>query len=126
MSPPLTSPQQFECLSPTDAVAENQKAGAGRPDVELNYSPVQLLCGDRVLSEADNWYVPSRLTPEMNRLLETTDTPFGKAVQALEPFRQTFDVRLLWSPLPDGWERQANTRPPCATTGPLTIPAALF
>jgi hypothetical protein len=92
----------------------------------VTYRKVELRCGSHVLSEAENWYVPSRLTAEMNRLLETTDTPFGRAVQALEPFRQTVDVRLLWSPLPDGWERQSNTRPPCATTGPLAIPAALF
>jgi hypothetical protein len=92
----------------------------------VTYRKVELRCGSHVLSEAENWYVPSRLTAEMNRLLETTDTPFGRAVQALEPFRQTVDVRLLWSPLPDGWERQSNTHPPCATTGPLAIPAALF
>jgi len=49
------------------------------------------------MSIADNWYVPSRLTPEMNRLLETTDTPFGRAVAPLEPTRQTFLVHLLWS-----------------------------
>jgi len=95
-------------------------------DEHVTYRKVELRCGSHVLSEAENWYVPSRLTAEMNRLLETTDTPFGRAVQRLEPFRQTFEVRLLWSPLPDGWERESNARPPCATTGPLTIPAALF
>src|SRR5262245_48108901 len=41
-------------------------------ETELKYRHVQLVCGDRVLSEADNWYVPSRLPAEMNRLLETT------------------------------------------------------
>ena len=79
-----------------------------------------------MLSEAENWYVPSRLTAQMNRLLVTTDTPFGKAVQGLEPYRQTFDVRLLWSPLANGWERQADQRPPCAAMGALAIPDALF
>src|SRR5262249_3118498 len=53
---------------------------------------------------ADNWYVPGRLTGDIKRLLETTDTPFGKAVQPLQPTRQTFDARVLWSPLPAGWE----------------------
>ena len=91
---------------------------------EVKYRKVRLRCGDRVLSEADNWYVPSRLTAEMNRLLETTDAPFGKVVQALEPYRQTSSVRLLWSPLPDGWER--GSTPPPATQGSLSIPAALF
>src|SRR3954452_851184 len=30
----------------------------------LRYRRVRLKCGTRVLSEADNWYVPARLTPE--------------------------------------------------------------
>ena len=90
------------------------------------YRRVELRCGSRVLSEAENWYVPSRLTAEMNRVLETTDTPFGRAVQSLEPYRQTFDVKLLWSPLADGWERSSDRRSPCAATGALAIPDALF
>jgi hypothetical protein len=93
---------------------------------KVTYRKVELRCGAKMLSEAENWYVPGRLTAEMNSLLETTDTPFGRAVQSLEPFRQTFEVRLLWSPLPDGWERDAKARPPCVTTGALTIPDALF
>ncbi len=92
---------------------------------EVKYRRVQLRCGDRVLSEAENWYVPDRLTAEMNRLLDTTATPFGKAVQPLDPYRQTFEVRLLWSPLPDGWER-GPTAASRATGGILTIPDALF
>jgi hypothetical protein len=95
-------------------------------DEKVTYRKVELRCGTHVLSEADNWYVPGRLTAEMNRLLETTDTPFGKAVQSLEPYRQTFDVRLLWSPLPDGWERASTARLPCAGAGVLEIPDALF
>jgi chorismate-pyruvate lyase len=70
----------------------------------VKYRRVRLACGDVVLSEADNWYVPSRLTPEMNRLLEQTDTPFGRAVAALHFTRQTLSAELLWHPLPDGWE----------------------
>lgn len=74
------------------------------PDEPLRYRHVQLFCGDKLLSEADNWYVPSRLTPEMNRLLDKTDTPFGRAVKDLEFQRQTLAVNLLWQPLPEGWE----------------------
>jgi len=92
---------------------------------EVKYRRVQLRCGTQVLSEADNWYVPSRLTPEMNRLLETSDTPFGKAVEPLEPYRRTFSVTLLWAPLPDDWERQAATRPG-SSDRTLEIPAAVF
>jgi hypothetical protein len=44
----------------------------------------------------------------MNRVLETTNTPFGAVIQALEPYRKTFSVKMLWS---------ADTK---------EIPAALF
>jgi chorismate-pyruvate lyase len=77
-------------------------------DEPLKYRHVRLSCGDHVLSEADNWYAPGRLPEEANLLLETTDTPFGKAVQALKPFRRTIEVRILWSPLPQGWETKSS------------------
>lgn len=77
---------------------------------EVRYRRVELRCGTHVLSEADNWYVPARLTPEMNAVLETTDTPFGKVVQPLQPYRRTIAVTMLWTPLPRGWEQQR--RPP--------------
>jgi hypothetical protein len=96
------------------------------PSEAIKVRHVQLLCGDRVFSEADNWYVPARLTAEMNRLLETTATPFGKAVQDLHPYRRTFAATVLWRPLPEGWE----TRPlPAArrdATQSLPMPDALF
>lgn len=65
---------------------------------DVKYRRVQLYCGAHLFSEADNWYVPSRLTPEMNRLLDETDTPFGKVVQPLAPYRRTFASRMLQSP----------------------------
>jgi hypothetical protein len=89
----------------------------------VRYRHVRLTCGDHILSEADNWYVPGRLSPEMNRLLETTDTPFGKAVAGLKPYRQTFAVETLWSPLPEGWELRPA---PASSPGALDIPDRLF
>src|SRR6516225_475979 len=70
----------------------------------IRYRRVRLRCGTTVLSEADNWYVPARLTPEMNRLLDTTDTPFGRAVQPLHFQRHTISSEVLWQLLPEGWE----------------------
>jgi hypothetical protein len=97
-------------------------------DVKLNeplgYRRVRLKCGDHVLSEADNWYVPSRLTPEMNHTLQTTDTPFGKAVAALHFRRHTLSADLLWRPLPKDWEMGAQSAPEKA--GALTIPDHLL
>jgi hypothetical protein len=75
----------------------------------LRYRRVRLRCGALVLSEADNWYVPARLTPEMNRLLDTTDAPFGKVVRELNFQRHTLSSKLLWQPLPEGWEMNADT-----------------
>jgi hypothetical protein len=54
--------------------------------------------------------MPGRLTPEMNRLLDTTDVPFGKAVQALHFQRHILSSTLLWRPLPDGWEMGEHPR----------------
>jgi chorismate-pyruvate lyase len=90
----------------------------------VKFRHVELKCGDRTLSEADNWYVPSRLTPEMNAMLDTTDTPFGRAVAALKPFRRTLAVEVLWKPLEDGWENRAPT--PDRPQQPLTLPLQLF
>jgi hypothetical protein len=91
-----------------------------KPDEPLGYRRVRLKCGDHVLSEADNWYVPARLTPEMNHVLDTTDTPFGKAVAALRFRRHTLSADLLWRPLPQGWEMGAALAPEEA--GALPIP----
>lgn len=63
------------------------------PDEPVRYRRVRLVCGDHVMSEADNWYVPARLTPEMNAVLDGTRTPFGRVVRPLAPVRRTVEVR---------------------------------
>jgi hypothetical protein len=82
------------------------------PDEAVRYRHVRLACGDWVLSDADNWYVPSRLTPEMNYQLDHSDVPFGTVVKPLNFRRQTLSAGLLWSPLPKGWETDAKVPPP--------------
>ena len=108
----------------TDAQRRVLQVGADEP---VRYRRVRLACGGHVLSEADNWYVPGRLTGEMNRVLETTDTPFGRAVAGLHPVRQTLSAELLWSPLPAGWDLTVG-RPaaPEENGGTLAVPDALF
>ncbi|UTH75897.1 hypothetical protein [Chromobacterium sp. IIBBL 290-4] len=102
--PRIRALRDASALKPADADIRAQlQVGA---DEKIGYRRVQLACGAHVLSEADNWYVPSRLTPEMNHLLDTTDTPFGTAVRAFNFTRRTEQVKLLWSPLPQGWELQ--------------------
>jgi chorismate-pyruvate lyase len=97
-----------------------------RDATEVQYRRVELRCGVHVLSAADNWYVPSRLTPEMNALLTSTDTPFGKAVQPLHPYRRTIAVTMLWTPLPHGWEQQARSRFGSHRRRRLPIPKNVF
>jgi hypothetical protein len=94
------------------------------PTELVRYRRVRLKCGAVVLSEADNWYVPGRLTPAMNTLLDTTDTPFGRVVAALHFQRQTLSARLLWLPLPEGWEMTTTAADDCAA--PRALPPALL
>lgn len=108
--------------APTPEQRQRLQVGGGDT---VKYRRVQLRCGAQVLSEADNWYVPERLTPEMNRILDTTDTPFGRVVESLEPYRRTFAVTLLWAPLPEGWEREGAPLPG-GTDTPLAIPGAVL
>ncbi|RYY25726.1 MAG: hypothetical protein EOP62_12770 [Sphingomonadales bacterium] len=63
---------------------------------EVAYRRVQLTCAEEVLSEADNWYVPARLTPEMNTAL-TGETPFGVAVRPLAPTRRNLSSEQEWA-----------------------------
>jgi hypothetical protein len=108
----LASPARIlaERVRDTDKpVSTEQRNELGvTPTEPVRYRRVQLRCGAVVLSTADNWYVPSRLTPEMNAVLDATDTPFGKAVQALHFQRHTLSSKILWWPLPEGWEMNTN------------------
>lgn len=103
---------------PTQEVRKLLGVGASDP---VRYRRVRLHCGQHVLSEADNWYVPARLTSEMNKVLDTSDTSFGRAVQALHFHRHTLSAQLLWSPLPQGWDMGGELAP--AGKGMLQVPA---
>ncbi|HUC18637.1 MAG TPA: hypothetical protein VMA37_13225 [Acetobacteraceae bacterium] len=92
--------------APTEAQRRLLNVGPTEP---IRYRRVKLACGTHILSEADNWYVPSRLTPEMNHALDTTDIAFGRAVLSLNFRRRTLSAKLLWSPLPEGWEMGARS-----------------
>jgi len=68
------------------------QVGPGEP---VRYRRVRLSCGDQVLSDADNWYVPARLTAEMNSTLDGTDTSFGTVVKPLDFRRRTLGTQDL-------------------------------
>jgi chorismate-pyruvate lyase len=54
---------------------------------------VVLLARGATISEADLWYVPSRLPPDMARTLQSSDLPFGAVIAALAPRRETIAAR---------------------------------
>src|SRR5580698_4891560 len=89
------------------------------PNEPVRYRRVKLMCGALVLSEADNWYVPARLTSEMNRLLDITDSPFGLVVRSLHFQRHTLSSTLLWQPLPAGWEMKPPGAPIAGADQPM-------
>ncbi|HKT84500.1 MAG TPA: hypothetical protein VJQ77_00280 [Novosphingobium sp.] len=59
-----------------------------RPGTAPDYRHVRLNCGNVTLSEAHNWFVTSRLTPEMNATLAATDKPFGTVIAPLHFTRE--------------------------------------
>jgi chorismate-pyruvate lyase len=94
----LAAPPTIKALrDPTEvpASAETRALLKADTDEPIRYRRVKLMCGTHVLSEADNWYVPARLTPQMNALLEGGDTPFGTAVKALHFHRTTLEAAAL-------------------------------
>jgi chorismate-pyruvate lyase len=107
--------------APSPEQRQDLRVSATEP---IGYRRVKLSCGSVLLSEADNWYVPSRLTPEMNRILETTDSPFGKVVLPLKFQRHTLNSTMLWSALPEHWEMSPIPIQPLADS--LQIPESLL
>ncbi|WP_052223166.1 hypothetical protein [Novosphingobium malaysiense] len=100
---------------PAQVTAHGSKARVGEPPaavvshLELREGEsvamrnVKLTCGQTVLSVAWNWYVPARLTPEMNAALDASDAPFGKVVAPLGFRRQPLEnVRGQAEGCPEG------------------------
>ncbi len=107
------------------ADADTRKQLAASDDERIAYRRVRLTCGNRVLSEADNWYRPALLTEAMNHELETTDTSFGRVVKPLGFTRTTLSAELLWRPLPDNWE-MLPAQPAGPVPGSLAMPHFLL
>lgn len=63
---------------------------------EIRYRRVWLESGGRVLSVAENWYVPKRLGEDMAARLFDGDSPFGAVIAPLAPTRETLEVERLW------------------------------
>jgi hypothetical protein len=52
--------------------------------------------GAILLCEAENWCIPERLPPDLHKLLDTTDIPFGQVIAPLRPARRTIAVDFHW------------------------------
>jgi DNA-binding GntR family transcriptional regulator len=89
---PVVRAVRDETLIPAPpAVRASLQAGEDEP---IRHRRVRLVCGEQMLSAADNWYVPARLTPEMNQQLDETDTSFGTVVRPLNFHRETLEAAL--------------------------------
>jgi chorismate-pyruvate lyase len=117
-TPPQIVAERVPDIDKPASPAQRRELGV-TPTEPVRYRRVRLRCGKVVLSEADNWYVPSRLTQEMNGLLDTTDIPFGRVVQALHFQRHTLSVKGLWRPLPEGWEMNVTATKDDAAVLPM-------
>lgn len=108
----LASPAEIRAVKQAtiNPVKLDQRLLLGVSEAEqVEYRNVELFCGERLMSSAELWYVPSRLTPEMQEALKETDRPFGAVVGELGLSRRTDDVERLWAVLPADWERHAAT-----------------
>lgn len=103
-------------LAAANAARRQMGAAANEP---VRRRRVELKCGEVVLSRADNWYLPGRLTSQMNIDLESTERPFGVVVRPLGFQRRTLSSRLLFNPLPPGWE----AADPAGFDAPVGVPA---
>jgi chorismate-pyruvate lyase len=103
-------------LAAANAARRQLGAAANEP---VHHRRVELKCGEVVLSRADNWYLPGRLTAQMNTDLASTDRPFGVVIRPLGFQRRTLASRLLFNPLPPGWE----AGDPAGFDVPVSVPA---
>ncbi|GCE81326.1 hypothetical protein [Komagataeibacter oboediens] len=100
-----------------DPVPARVRADLGASATQpIRHRQVQLVCGTHVLSVADNWYVPDRLTADMNATLDGTDAAFGHVVAGLHFSRDRLEFTRLWSPWPGS---------PHDTAGVITPPAQI-
>lgn len=84
--------QSFQNIAPPANIRRHLHL---RGDDQFAFRHVTLTCGDTVMSEAYNWYVPSRLTAEMNARLNSGQTPFGTVVAPLQFRRERLPAAAL-------------------------------
>jgi hypothetical protein len=86
---------------PTEAQRMTLATSGKQP---VRHRKVRVLCGSAVLLEADGWYLPSRVLPQVSALIEGTELPLQTAVQIMHFRRRILSAALLWPQLPELWE----------------------
>jgi hypothetical protein len=94
--PPVIVARRLAAEKPADRRTRALLRAA--PGEEIRYRRVALACGTHVLSIADNWYRPGRLTAAMNAELDGTDHPFGAVVRSLGFHRERLSAEVLAAP----------------------------
>ena len=97
----LRNPVTARMLSiPFNAASADQMRRLGISDAsELRYRQVWLIQHNRIMSIAENWYVPALLPAKMRDALDQTDTPFGKIIEPLKAHGVTFmSIGLMLDP----------------------------
>lgn len=85
---------------PIAASAETRARLRVAADTPIEYRHVRLMSEGVLLSEADNWFVPDRLSAGMRAALDKSDTPFGIVIAPLRPRRETLACdRLAGDPM---------------------------
>jgi len=92
---PTIHAEVIKASPPAASAAQRQELQVA-PAEPLGYRHVRLSCAGHVLSDAENWYVPARLTADMNATLSNSDTPFGTVVAPLHISRRNLAAELLW------------------------------
>jgi len=64
------------------------------PDAALRFRRVRLIAAGIEAAEGALWYLPARLWPGMEAVLEATDTPFGAVVAPMGPRRVTLRAEM--------------------------------
>jgi hypothetical protein len=62
----------------------------------------------------------------MNRALNSSDTPFGKIIAPLDPYRTTVETKIYWSPLDKGWENDIGQSKITSQNKAIKLPKYLF
>jgi len=94
--PPAIRAVRVQAVTPD--IPGVRKALAVDANEPLRYRRVLLICGTHILSEASNWYVPGRLTPVENNMLDTTETSFGTVVKAQNFHREVLESKAVNEP----------------------------